>query len=308
MPPWHEICTKVCLKMVLKRKEATMRRLYSSGLIAALLLGSVAPTPAGYITDNLGSAGPSNYALLSIGSGNADVSVTGSETTTETGGVRSATRSLVSSTPSPLIGNVYLGTRASSTFSGSTQAQGSVFTSQSSGLNPGGTNALNASGTFAALNSGQSMSGGQSHGGSGGGGGGGGHALNITGLNLANSQASTLSDFGNLVLNAGKGKLSGGATTSDGLLNALSSGTNPLPPSSGLTNSGLTGILSSPGLGQGVLPAGGKTSPVASHTPAITPPPSVPAPPSVILMGLGGLVFAALVVRSRRLQGIAAGS
>ena len=61
-----------------------------------------------------------------------------------------------------------------------------------------------------------------------------------------------------------------------------------------------SGIAFAPGLINGEAIAGGNTIHFVSGASVNTPPNVVPVPPSVVLLGLGGLVLAGMVVRSRR--------
>src|SRR5205823_3525860 len=64
-------------------------RLFWIGCWISVLLGSAGQVRADFITDTLGSAGPGNYAILNIGTGKADVALTGPGTTTGNVGVLS---------------------------------------------------------------------------------------------------------------------------------------------------------------------------------------------------------------------------
>ena len=106
-----------------------MRLSRSCGLITAiLLLGSAGQVRADFVTDTLGSASPGNYAILNIGTGKADVALTGPGTTTGNVGVLSGTLSLASSTPPAVVGDVFLGSNVKANFNASKQVQGNVFT------------------------------------------------------------------------------------------------------------------------------------------------------------------------------------
>lgn len=129
---------------------------------------------AGYITDQLGAAGPGNFAIFALGGtnlGNTDATLNGPGQTTGNVGIASVGNIALSSSTAPaIIGNLYLGN--SSTTGGSAspvsgQVSGSIFVNQdaflgtgtSTGFWTGGTttatgavlDALNAAKTFAGV-------------------------------------------------------------------------------------------------------------------------------------------------------------
>jgi hypothetical protein len=273
-----------------------MRELRSGGLLAALLLlGAAGQVRAGFVSTTLGSAGPGNYAILNIGTGNADVALNGPGTTTGNVGVLSGTLSLASSTPPAVAGNVLLGNGASPNFSAAKQVSGSVLANQNPVLNQARTDAINASSTFAALAPTQSVPGGAIKGSATVSGTAGVNVLDVSGISLGNGQTLTLNgpagsqfvinDSGGLTLNSGRINLAGGLTPSDVVLNFT--GTNPALKTSGGLNheSVVNGILLAPAASTTVdfspgLIKGRSSS--AATTPTLSPGPKsrVRAPPT----------------------------
>ncbi len=294
-----------------------MRNLTSTSLIATLLLASVVEVRADFISDTLGTAGPSNYSLLSIGTGNSDVAFSGPGTSTGNVGVLSGKLSLSSSTPPAIIGNVYYGSGASSNFSASNQLQGTVFTGQQATLTQARTDALNASSTFAGLTPTLSVSGGAITSSMTLNGSSGVNVVNISNLNLngetltlngAKGSMFVINDSGNFVLNSGKITLTGGLTANDVVFNITGPANNAVQTSGGGNASEINGIILAPNSGTAFSPAlvngeviaGGSTIHFASGAEVIGQPAATPAPPSVILLGLGGVALLVVSARSRR--------
>ena len=310
-----------------------MRRLFSFGVIAALLLGSTARVQAQFVVNTLGPA--ADYTLLAL-STSPSVSISGANNQPPVpgGGVGgnvgiAATGNNIFqlSGPAQVTGNVYLA-GPSSNFQNSSNATnggvgGTVFTG---GVGPNGTTlsqantaALNAATTFATAgpngSSGTSIGAvtttttitAANPGGL--------NVLSTTGINLGNGQTLTLSGpagtqfvvnvNGNMTFTGPGGvTLTGGLTPADVVFNVENGGT--VSTSGGLTNNLVTinGIILdttgkfqlTPGLVNGEIIGGGQISLASGAT-------VVPAPSSLVLMGLGGLAFVGLVVRSRRLAG-----
>jgi len=302
-----------------------MRTLFSAGLVAALLLGCVGEIRAGFVSDTLGTAGPGNYAILTLTpTGGSDIALNGPGTTNGNVGISSpGNLQLNASNNAPVSntainGNLYLGNTA--TVNNTAQVSGTVFTNQNSLLSQANTDALNAATAFANLTPTQSVPGGKINGTTTINGGAGVNVVNVSGINLGNGQSLTLngpagSQFvvnvsGNLTLNSGTLALSGGLTPSDVVYNFT--GNNPsLQSSGGLNNESVAnGILLAPkgtvdfapGLVNGELIANGQHVHLVSGASVNQTPPGnvVPVPPSVVLMGLGGLAFAATLIRGRR--------
>ncbi|HVS35504.1 MAG TPA: choice-of-anchor A family protein, partial [Gemmataceae bacterium] len=144
------------------------------------------------------------------------------------------------------------------------------------------------------------------------------NVLNVTGINLGNGQTLTLSgsagsqfvvnDSGGLTLNSGAIALSGGVTADDVVFNMINGGA--VSTSGGLNNeSVLNGLVLdatgkiqlTPGLVNGEIVGGDNINLASGATINNTPTPAVaPAPPSLVLMSLGGLAFIGLTVLSRR--------
>ncbi len=261
-----------------------MRKGLCHVLPAVLVLALARPVSADYISDTLRSAGPSNYAILNIGTGNAHVALNGPGTTVENVGVLSRVLSLASSTPPAVQGNVYLGNSAILNFWAANQVSGTVFTNQNAVLGQARTDALNASNAFAALAPTQTVPGGDQRQ----------HdqqryhpmgtpnVVNISGINLGGGKTLTLNGppgtqfvSNNSGVTSGKLLLTGGVTASD-VINFT--GTSPKISASG----------------------GGNHAHFVSGAEVHSPGSAVPPPPSVILLGLGGVAFVVLAARSRR--------
>jgi hypothetical protein len=296
-----------------------MRRLWLGSLLssALALFGSAVEGRAGFVSDTLGSAGPGNFAILTL-NGSGDPHLNGPGQTTGNVGVSSGTLHLDGSAGPEVNGNVLLAPGANISISNPPQVTGSVLTNQN--LSQANTDALNAAATFAGLAPTQSVPGGAVNGTTTINGGLGTNVVNLSSLNLGNNQTLTLNgpagsqfvvnDSGGFTLNSGRINLTGGLTPSDVVFN-LAGSSPDVHTSGGLGNeSVINGILLapnrsiglSPGLINGELISGGPSIQLASGASVVQTPPGqvVPAPSSVVLMGLGGCVFAAFVLRSRR--------
>jgi hypothetical protein len=247
---------------------------YSSFFVAVILAASLLPasTEAGFITDTLGSAGPSNFAILTLTGGN-DIALNGPGTTNGNVGISSGTLSLNGSAGPEVNGNVSLATGAMISIGNPPQVTGSVFTNQN--LSQANTDARNASTTFTNLAPTQNL--GAINGTTTINGTTGTNVIDITTLNLGNGQTLTLSgppgaqfvidDTGNFTLNSGKILLTGGIGVTDVVFNIEASG-NAISTSGGLNNESVingivlapnSGVAMSPGLINGELIAGGST-------------------------------------------------
>lgn len=296
-------------------------RVAALALAAACTLGLAPAARADFINATLGTAGPSNWGILSTGNSNTDFALNGPGTTVGNVGVgATGTLKLDSSNGNPataIIGNVFLSTGSSITHP--QQVQGSVFTSQDAVLNQAAADAKAAAATFAGLSATNpttsiSNSTGTITGTAGL------NVLNISGLNL-NHGTLTLSapkggqfvinDSGQFTLNSGTIALAGGLTPSDVVLNLT--GTSPdAQTSGGLNNeSVVNGILLAenrnigfaPGLVNGeVISDGSSIHFVSGASVNQTPPspPMVPEPASVLLLGLGLPALGAYAYRARR--------
>jgi choice-of-anchor A domain-containing protein len=282
----------------------------------------VAPAAhADFINDTLASAGPANWAILSTGNASpTDFALNGPGTTTGNVGVGpTGNLQLNSSIGTAIVGNVYLS--SGSTISHPGQVQGTIFTGADALLNQAATDAQHAATTFAGLaptspittidSSTKTIVGSA-----------GVNVLNITDLNLNGAHLTlsapaggqfVINDSGGFVLNSGVIDLAGGLTPSDVVFNLT--GSSPGVMSSGGGNASvLNGILLaenrtidfSPGLinGEAIsdsdhihFVSGAEVNQVPP-----SPPPMVPEPASMLLVGLGLPAFAACAYRSRRLR------
>ena len=290
-------------------------------LLAALLLGVVGQVRAGFVTDTLGAAGPSDFSLLALStSPSVQIAGANNQPPLPGGGVVgnvgiASTATLGVSSPASITGNVLLAPGASTNFSSPSVVLGSVLTNQN--LSAANTAALNAASTFAALAgtsigaiSGTTTINAANPGGV--------NVLNTSGINLGNGQTLTLSgpagtqfvvnNSGGITLNSGSIVLTGGLTPDDVVINQTGGGT--VSTAGGLNNeSVINGIVLdptgkfqlTPGLVNGEIIGGGQIALASGATINNTqPPPPVPAPPSLVLMGLGGLVFMGLTIRAGR--------
>jgi hypothetical protein len=297
-------------------------------LLGVLFVGGVSPVRADFISSNLGSAGPSNFALLTL-SGTTDIALNGPGTTFGNVGISSPGNLQLNSTNNApvsntaIVGNLYLGNTA--TVNNPAQVSGSIFTNQNAFLAQANTDAINASKAFAALpstagtptaiNGNTTINGGPGI-----------TVANVSGINLGNGQTLTLNgpagsqfiiNSPNMVLNSGKINLTGGVTPNDVVFNLTGTGNN-LQTSGGLNNESVIngivldpkgGVAMAPGLINGELIAGGQSVHLVSGASVTTPPtPSVPEPASLLLAVVGG--FGLTVVarrRARRARALAEG-
>jgi hypothetical protein len=304
-----------------------MRKLWIGSWVACALvfLPLSGAARAGYVTDTLGTAGPGNYALLALStSDNIHIAGANNQPPLPGGGVAGnvgiadsgATFAL--SSPAQVTGNLYLAPGAR--FNNSGTIQGSIF---NTGQGPNGTtlsqantDALNATNTFAHMAPTLSVPGNAINGTTTVNGTAGVNVLNVSDIRLGNGQTLTLNgpagsqfvvnDSGGITLNSGQIALSGGLTPSDVVFNMTNGGT--VSTAGGLNNeSVINGLILdttgkfqlTPGLVNGEI-IGGAEIALASGATVVGTPPVVPAPPSVVLLGLGGLVFALVVARSPR--------
>jgi hypothetical protein len=282
-----------------------------------LLLGLAEQTRAGFVTDTLGSAGPGNFAILTL-NGAKDIALNGPGTTNGNVGVSDGgVLALNSSNGNPstaVNGNVFLGNTA--TINNPKQVTGTVFTNQTPLLNQANTDARNASATFAALAPNLSVPGNAINGTTTINGTAPVNVLNISSLHLGNGQSLTLNgppgsqfvinNSGNFTLNSGHINLTGGLTPSDVVINQTAP-SGDLSTSGGLNNESVVnaillapnqGIAFAPGLVNGEVISGGSTVHFVSGASVNMPP--VPAPPSMVLMCIGGTAVLGLAARSRR--------
>ena len=283
------------------------------GLVLAVVLGSSVALRADYIGSTLGTAGPGNYAVLTL-SGATDIALNGPGTTYGNVGITTGTLSLDGSAGPSINGNVFLGNNATVTHP--QLVTGNIFTNQN--LSQANTDARNAATAFSGLastagmptsvNGTTTINGGP-----------GVNVANLSGINLGNGQTLTLNgpagsqfviNSPNMVLNSGKIALTGGLTPNDVVFNLTGTGNN-LQTSGGLNNeSVINGIVldangsvaMAPGLINGELIAGGQSVHLVSGASVngSPPAPSVPEPSSAVLLVLGGLGMAGLVRRSWR--------
>jgi hypothetical protein len=285
----------------------------SAYFVAVLLAVCLLPASAkaGFITDTLGSAGPSNFAILTL-SGGSDIALNGPGQSHGNVGISSGTLSLNGSAGPEVNGNVFLATGAN--ISGNpSQVTGSVFTNQN--LSQANTDARNASTTFASLTPTQNVPGGSINGTATINGSSGINVIDIASLNLGNGQTLTLNgpagaqfvidDSGNFVLNSGKIVLTGGIGVTDVVFNIEASG-NAISTSGGLNNESVingivlapnSGVAMAPGLINGELIAGGSTIHIVSGGSVNSVPAVVPAPligrGLPVLLAVGGMLFGA---------------
>jgi hypothetical protein len=116
----------------------------SIGFAMLALAALAAPQAhAGLIVNQLGSAGPGNFAIFGLGGtnvavGSTDVVFTGpGQTTGNVGVASSGSFNSSSSTVPGILGDVYLGNTATFTQSGGNQVSGTVFTNQDAFLGTG---------------------------------------------------------------------------------------------------------------------------------------------------------------------------
>jgi hypothetical protein len=282
-------------------------------LVLAIVFSAAGASRADFISNTLGSAGPSNFAVLTL-SGAQDIALNGPGTTNGNVGISSGTLALNGSNGPSVNGNVLLASGA--TLQQPQLVNGNIFTNQN--LSQANTDARNAAATFAglasttgmptAVNGTTTINGGPGL-----------NVANLTGINLGNGQTLTLNgpagsqfviNSPNMVLNSGKVQLTGGVTPADVVFNLTGTGNN-LQTSGGLNNESVIngtvlnangGVAMAPGLINGELIAGGQSVHLVSGASVQSPPPtpSVPEPASAVLMVLGGFGMSVLVRRSRR--------
>jgi hypothetical protein len=271
----------------------------SAYFVAVLLAVCLLPASAkaGFITDTLGSAGPSNFAILTL-SGGSDIALNGPGQSHGNVGISSGTLSLNGSAGPEVNGNVFLATGANISIGNPPQVTGSVFTNQN--LSQANTDARNASTTFASLTPTQTVPGGIINGTATINGSSGINVIDIASLNLGNGQTLTLNgpagaqfvidDSGNFVLNSGKIVLTGGIGVTDVVFNIEASG-NAISTSGGLNNESVingivlapnSGVAMAPGLINGELIAGGSTIHIVSGGRSTVFPPLFPPPRSAV--------------------------
>jgi hypothetical protein len=284
---------------------------------------AIAPVvKADFVSNTLGTAGPSNWAILETGGQN--VTLNGPGTTNGNVGIASGgDLALNGSAGAEVNGNVFF-RDATANFGGSSactptcQVTGNVFTN-SALVGTAATDAINASTTFAALATTQSVSGNQITG-----------PLTITGtaglnvidianLSLGNGQVLMLkgpagaefviNDSGGFTLNSGRIVETGGVAESDVVINLTGSGPNA-STSGGLNNESVVdgillaphrGIQFSPGQVNGELISGGNISLVSGGNVngVVVPEPRHTA---LFLTGLVALAGLVIRVRSKRMQ------
>jgi choice-of-anchor A domain-containing protein len=288
-----------------------MRTLFSAALLAALFLGVAGGAQAGFVFDTLGSAGPGNFAILALDTSN-HLHINGPAPAGTLGnvGVVNPAADFHLDAPNSINGNVLVSGNTSQ-FQNTGTVTGMILGNQSATLNAANMAALSAASTFAGLpgtSVGQITSGtitATNPGGL--------NVLNTSGINVGGNQVVTLSGppgtqfvinvSGNITLNSGRIVLSGGLTPADVVFNVIGNGS--VQTSGGLGNESiLNGILLAPNATVALSPGqivgeliGGQSIDLASGAEVIG---MIPAPPSVVLLGLGGLVFAGLVIRSRQ--------
>jgi choice-of-anchor A domain-containing protein len=281
-----------------------------------LALGFATPTHAGYVTNTLATAGPNSFGVLSLATTSNVVvnesSVTGAVGVSGTGFLQLA------NPPTAVQGNVYLGNGAS--IQNASQVSGSIFTNQNTKLSKAGTDALNASKTFAALAPTLSVPGGVIFGSTTLTGVAGINVLNVSNIFLWSGQTLTLAgpagaqwvinDSGGLLL-LGGGKIveAGGSSPYDVALN-ITGGDLTFTLSLLNNDTVINGLILAPkssvffngGVVNGELIAGGSGTLLndgASVNEAQDPStPVTPAPSALVLMSLGAVGFLGLMVRS----------
>jgi hypothetical protein len=307
-----------------------MKTLRIAVLVSLLLFALGLESRAGFLTNKLGSAGPTDYSILGLDT-NRSVQIGSSSTpqpvatpqiaapqiTTSSGtignvGVVNANAAFALFPGSQIAGNVLV-SGPTSQFLNNGTVTGQVLGNQGTVLNAANTAARNAAAFFASqsptfeiaqINSGQTITANNP---------GGLNVLNINNLSLT-GQTLTLSgpagtqflinDSGSLSLNAGNIVLTGGLTPSDVVFNLG----GPSPGSVNLSNGSLlNGIVVDSGGNisltgsqvNGELIGGGSIALDPASLVMGAPVQAVPVPPSFLVMWVGG-VFMAVAVRARR--------
>jgi hypothetical protein len=295
-----------------------MRWWIRGGAVSAfgLLLGLLGQARADPI--DLGTAGPSNYAVLSIGGG--DVAMNGPGTSVGNVGITSRGKlSLDSSDPLAIQGNVYLGNTASITHP--QQVQGTIFTNQDSQLNQAAADARNASlvaSALAATNSTTSITGSRTITG-----GPGVNVLHLTAIDLNGGAIVTLSapaggsfiinDSGMFNLTGGsKILLAGGLTPTDVLFNVTGSNVQVAlngGSENGMPKAQINGVLLVPNSDINFAPGldtpeiiGGRNISLVSGSDVIDHVKTAPEPASILLLGFGAASLAGYALFVRRPQ------
>jgi hypothetical protein len=255
---------------------------------------------------HLGTAGPGNYAVLSIGGG--DIAINGPGTTVGNVGLTSPGKlSLDSSNAVAIQGNVYLGNTASITHA--QQVQGSIFSNQDTWLSQAAADARNASVAANGLASTDSTTSINQSGGSRTiTGGASVNVVHLTGLNLDGGAVLTLgapaggsfviNDAGRFNLTGGsKILLGGGLTPTDVLFNVTGTGVqvalnggeeNRVPKAQiyGILLVPNSDINFAPGLDTPEI-IGGRNISLVSGGRVIDHVQTAPEPTSIILFGIG---------------------
>ena len=294
------------------------RKALTAGLLVCFLASLAEPCAASLILNDLGAAGPGNWAIL-VGPNTTDFALNGPGTTYGNVGYDgSKTMQLNASGGHEAIdGNLYLAFGAS--VNDTTQVTGSVF-SNFAALSSDWQDALNASADFTGMAATQSVPGGSIHGSMTINSAGATNVIDLSSLNLGNGQVLTLNGSasdqfiinvtGNFVLNSGKILLTGGLTDDDVVFNVTLSG-NAVSTSGGLSNESMingillapnSGIAMAPGLIHGELIAGGQTVHLVSGASVVAPPPGpgVPEPATYLLLGGGLLGLGCFARKGRR--------
>jgi hypothetical protein len=293
-----------------------MRRWIRGGAVSVfgLLLGLVGEARADPI--DLGTAGPSNYAVLSIGGG--DVAMNGPGTSVGNVGLASRGKlSLDSSNPLAIQGNVYLGNTASITHP--QQVAGTIFANQDSQLNQAATDARNASvmaNALTATDSTTSITGSRIIAGNAGV-----NVLHLTGIDLNGGAILTLSapaggtfiinDSGMFNLTGGsKILLAGGVTPTDVLFNVTGSNVQVAlngGSENGMPKAQISGVLLVPNSDINFAPGldtpeiiGGRNISLVSGSDVIDHVKTAPEPASILLLGFGASALAGYGLLVRR--------
>ena len=219
---------------------------------------------ADYISSTLGTAGPSDFAVLTLGA--TDVALNGPGTTMGNVGISDAGNlQLNASNNAPvsntaIVENLYLGNSA--TVNNTSQVSGSIFTNQNSLLNAAVSTAISAASTFGSLTATSgtptSVTGNTTING-----GPGVTVVDLSTINLGNGQTLTLNgpagsqfviNSPSMTLHSSLINLAGGVTANDVVFNLTGTGNN-LQTSGGLNNeSVINGIVLDAHGGVGMVP------------------------------------------------------